>query len=423
MMMRTIRHLAVFLFTAILAVASMNSMAQNPQALPLVLSASSSSLTGFVRIINNSPRSGSVRITAIDNRGSRSSPVVLSLDAQETVNFNSRDLERGNASKGLLTGTGGGTGDWRLILDTDLDITPLAYIRTNDGFVTSMHDIAPEIREGSRQYRIVFFNPGANRRQVSLLRFANPGTTNANIVITGRDDANEPSGTVRFTLAPGYGGYLTAQSLESGSNSFSGRLGSGTGKWRLTVSSNVDIQVMSLLRSPTGHISNLSTAPRTTYLYNDPLYEPYEVLSVPLVLPASDNNLTGFVRFIHRPDSNYVGDVAIWEVTGIDDNGTPFPPRSVGGQEMIFGVGEAVNLNSRDLEQGNVSKGLLYGGLGNGEGNWRLEIPTADDDAALAYIRTSDGFVTTMHDIAPETPPARGGIPCLSSTQVPIVAK
>ncbi|MDD9960853.1 MAG: hypothetical protein OXU70_02025, partial [Gammaproteobacteria bacterium] len=37
-----------------------------------------------------------------------------------------------------------------------------------------------------------------------------------------------------------------------------GALGDGTGKWRLKVASDMPIHVMSLLRSPTGHLANLS---------------------------------------------------------------------------------------------------------------------------------------------------------------------
>ena len=40
-----------------------------------------------------------------------------------------------------------------------------------------------------------------------------------------------------------------------------GALGDGAGKWRLVVTSEQPIQVMSLLASPTGHLTNLSTAP------------------------------------------------------------------------------------------------------------------------------------------------------------------
>ena len=262
-MKRDIRRFAALgVLTAILAAASMSSMAQNTHSLPLVLP-DGGSQAGFVRIDNRSGQSGMVRILAIDDTGEQFGPVTLSLDANETVNFNSRDLEQGNESKGLSAGVGDGSGYWRLILDTALNITPLAYIRTSDGFVTAMHDVAPETEADSRRYRVVFFNPGSNMRQVSRLRFVNPGTTTANVEITGRDDAGDtaPGGTVTLSLPAGGAHTLTAQTLESGGEGITGNLGDGAGKWSLTVSANVDIQVMSLLRSPTGHLANLSTAP------------------------------------------------------------------------------------------------------------------------------------------------------------------
>ena len=229
------------------------STAQNTYALPMVLPASNAALAGFVRIINLSARAGTVSITAVDSDGESYGPVTLSLDAHEAVNFNSRDLEQGNAAKGLPSGVGDGSGSWRLSLETALNVTPLAYIRTSDGFVTGMHDVAPETAPGSRRYRVVFFNPGSNTRQVSSLRLINPGSAAADVEITARDDAGDPApgGAVRVTLAPWSSRTLTAQALEAGTG-LDGRLGDGAGKWRLTVSSNVDIQVISLLRSQRG---------------------------------------------------------------------------------------------------------------------------------------------------------------------------
>ena len=95
---------------------------------------------------------------------------------------------------------------------------------------------------------------------MSILRLVNFSTSTAQIQITGRDDAGFSGGTVRLSLAPGASRAINAQALESGSG-VDGSLGNGTGKWRLTVSSNVDIHVMSLLQSPTGHLANLSTSP------------------------------------------------------------------------------------------------------------------------------------------------------------------
>ena len=98
------------------------SPAQNTHTLPLVLPATNAALTGFVRIVNDSFQSGTVRITVIDDTGERYGPVSLALDGNEAVNFNSRDLEQGNAAKGLPVGVGDGSGSWWLFLETALNI-------------------------------------------------------------------------------------------------------------------------------------------------------------------------------------------------------------------------------------------------------------------------------------------------------------
>ena len=55
---------------------------------------------------------------------------------------------------------------------------------------------------------------------------------------------------------------VTAQDLENGNSDLGlvGALGDGTGKWRLQVSSDVALQVQSLLDTPTGFLTNLSRA-------------------------------------------------------------------------------------------------------------------------------------------------------------------
>ena len=155
---------------------------------------------------------------------------------------------------------GDGSGNWWLVLTTDLAIEPLAYIRTTDGFVTNMHEVAAETQEGANRYHVPFFNPGKNRNQVSRLRLINPGRGSASIEITGVDDEGRapPLGTARLTLGAGMARMLDARQLETGGSGLSGRLGAGTGKWRLSISANQPILVMSLLSLPSGHLTNLS---------------------------------------------------------------------------------------------------------------------------------------------------------------------
>ena len=262
-----------------------------PHTLPLVTEASNTQRVGFVRIINHSDRSGAVSITAIDDSGRSFGPVSLSLDAKEAVHFNSRDLESGNASKGLSGGVGDGTGNWRLEMTTALELESLAYIRTSDGFVTNMHEVAAETEEGSNRYYVPFFNPGRNQNQVSRLRLINPGAGSASIEITGVDDQGQapPLGTVRLTLGAGMARMVTASQLESGGSGLSGSLGAGAGKRRLTVSADRPIQVMSLLELPTGHLTNLSRGQAGASAGAPPVNGPDLVVQSPSVSNSSPN--------------------------------------------------------------------------------------------------------------------------------------
>ena len=249
-------------FVTILAIPVPDLFAHvTPQVIPLVPQASNSTQQGFIRVVNRTNRSGSVSILAIDDDGAHFGPVSLSLAPKEVSHFNSNDLEQGNSSKGLSGGVGDGEGNWRLRLESDLDFEALAYIRTGNSFVTSMHDIVAEDPEG--RHRVPFFNPGSNHQQQSRLRLINPGPVDAEVTITGFDDDGmpPPEGVVRLSLPAGEARMITAQELEFGDEELAGRLGDGTGKWTLFVSAPHSIQVMNLLLSEDGNLSNLSRTP------------------------------------------------------------------------------------------------------------------------------------------------------------------
>ncbi|MXX30620.1 MAG: hypothetical protein F4Z45_13255, partial [Gammaproteobacteria bacterium] len=140
--------------------------------LPLFLSTLNADQQGFVRVINHSAEEATVQISGYDDAGQAGGSATLTLGAKETVQFNSEDLELGNAGKNLSGGLGAPSmGNWRLHLHSEQDIEPLAYIRTpKDGFLTSMSAVAPE---GRMQHRVAIFNPASNPNQRSWLRLVN----------------------------------------------------------------------------------------------------------------------------------------------------------------------------------------------------------------------------------------------------------
>ena len=209
-------------------------------------------------MVNRSDRAGTVTIHAIDDSGDEADPVTLRLAANQTVHFQSGDLERGNPGKGLSGSTGSGRGNWRLKLETDLDIEPLAYIRTPaDGFLTSIHDV---VQGESMRWTVPIFNPGRNTNQQSLLRLINISGIDTEVVIEGLDDRGMAGQTeVEITLPADEARLYSARNLEDGHSDFEGSLGAGSGKWQLVVSANRPIQVMNLMRTPTGHMTGLSS--------------------------------------------------------------------------------------------------------------------------------------------------------------------
>ena len=354
---------------------------QGPVAnVPVFAPASHDTRQGFVRVIN---RRGSnvVHIEAIDPAGSRYT-TSLALDAGETVHFNSNDLEGGNIAKGLSRGVGQGSADWRLELSGN-DVDVLTYMRTNDGFLTSLHDVVPA---GSDGYSVPIFNPGRNTNQESLLRLINGGDDDAVVAITGVDDRGMASEEAGLTLASGEASTISAADLERGTG-VTGALGTGSGKWRLLVASDQPIVVASLMQTPTGHLTNLSTMPgNTEAVANGTAHHVY------LFPSASDATMRqGFVRVVNRGEAGSV------EIRAYDETDNEYETVA-----LQMDADETVHFNSDDLEMGNAAKGLS-GSTGSGQGDWRLVLTSALDLDVLAYMRTDDGFLTSMHDTVPGT--------------------
>ena len=112
---------------------------------------------------------------------------------------------------------------------------------------------------------------------------------------------------------------------------------------------------------------------------------------VPLFESAANADRQGFVRVINHSD--VAGRV---NIEAVDDNGMRAGPVA-----LSIAAGGAAHFNSDDLEGGNADKGLPDGIGPPGQGNWRLHLTSELDIEVLSYARTSDGFVTSLHDAVP----------------------
>ena len=230
--------------------------------LPAVPGADTAGVQGFIRLMNFSSNESTVEIHAIDDEGRVRGPLTITIPPLHSAHFNSHDLEHGNPDKRLDGSTGNGTGMWRLGLNlSDQSVLPLAYIRTNDGFVTSMHQTAEsrELPNGATRHFVPIFNPASNTTARSILRVINLSNEPADVQIFGFDNvAARSQDDIRLVLGAHRAIQITAAELERGSSSFSGSFGDGTGKWEIYVDSTQPLTVMSLMQTGSGHLTNLS---------------------------------------------------------------------------------------------------------------------------------------------------------------------
>lgn len=235
--------------------------------IPLLVSASpGGDPQGVLRLLNGAQESGSVSIYAIDDSGERFGPATFTLNASAAVEISATDLARGNTALGLTGAIGTDIGDARLVIETDLPIVALAYLRAIDGMLSSMHDTlrgASGGAAGDYRYEVPYFNPGVDVVHTSRLRLINANDSPAEVTIYGRDDygASAAGGEVRLTLPPQGARTLTATQLEAGDPDLTGRLGSGMGKWRLSLVSDRPLQVLNMVATTAGYLNNLSTTP------------------------------------------------------------------------------------------------------------------------------------------------------------------
>ena len=371
---RGVGRLGVFARMAVAVCGTCAWCAEEAHTVPYVPTASSQGHAGFVRIESRSPRSGEVRVVAVDDAGQRMEAGRLTLDAGAAIEFETGAMESGDASTGL-TGTGPGQGDWRLELTTELDIEARAYARS-EGFVTALHDAALVTGE----VELPLFNPGGDARR-SVLRLANARGEPAAVSVRGVDDAGRAGGPVTAELGPWEARSYAASELESGSAAgLTGSLGDGDGRWRLTLSADRgSAYATNLLLDGSGVLSSVPGGMSRGGFHR-----------VPLLPSASDGvGRRGLVRVVNRSAASAEVSIEAFDATD----------RAYEELRLALEAESSAEFDATDLEQGNAEKGLT-GSTGPGEGDWWLELTSASDIEVLSYVDTASGPLSAVRGTA-----------------------
>ena len=165
-----------------------------------------------------------------------------------------------------------------------------------------------------------------------------------------------------------------------------GAAGTGTGDWRLEVSSGLDVGVLPYARAADGALSALGeVAPSADNVH-----------VVALFNPADSSDAASRLRLTNRGAQALRADI-----TGIDDTGL-----SPGGMVSVeIAAHASVPLTAAELETGGSN---LLGALGDGDGQWRLDTASDGDLAMMNLLETSDGRLANLSHATPAAVPAHG---------------
>ena len=222
---------------------------------------------------------------------------------------------------------------------------------------------------------VPFFTQSTSAGSVSYLRIINHSEESGSVSIVAYDDAGTSYGPATLELDAGEAVHFNAGDLEAGNadkglgdkhQGFREGIGTGTGAWRLELTSALEIEVFSYSRTEGGVVSGMqAVVPRTGSGHRIGLFN-----------PASTVGQISRLRLVNRGASS----VAV-TVEGVDDAGEP----GSGALRLNLPARGARMVTAEELESGD-GEGLT-GALGDGRGRWRLLV-------------TADGAIDVMHLLA-----------------------
>ncbi|MDE0029697.1 MAG: DUF1588 domain-containing protein [Deltaproteobacteria bacterium] len=225
---------------------------------------------------------------------------------------------------------------------------------------------------------VPFFTQSTSTGSVSYLRIINHSTEAGTVSIVAYDDAGTRYGPATLEVDAGESVHFNAGDLEAGNadkglgdkdQGFREGIGTGTGAWRLELTSTLEIEAFSYSRTEGGVVSGMqAVVPRTGSGHWIGLFN-----------PASTIGRESRLRLVNRG----AAPVAV-TIEGVDDAGES----GSGAVRLTLPAWGARIVTAEELESGE-GEGFT-GALGDGSGRWRLLV-------------TAGGAIEVMHLLASTT--------------------
>ena len=204
----------------------------------------------WLRLINPGSAPAEVAITGIDSQGaSPGDGVAVTLPAGASLTYTAAELESGRAA-GLQGSLGDGTGEWRLIVESEQPLLVMSLISSSTGHLMNL-STAPS-NEARGVHRVPLFPPTSDPSgRQGLVRVINRTNTAGEVRVKAHDDTQWDHAPLVLPIGAGETVHFNSNDLEQGNpgKGLSGGTGAGQGDWRLELTSDVDIEVLSYVRA------------------------------------------------------------------------------------------------------------------------------------------------------------------------------
>ena len=227
----------------------------NVHRVALFIPADSPDAAGKLRLTNRGGQALRATIAGIDDTGASPGGMVsVEIEADESVLLTAAELETGGSN--LLGALGDGEGQWRLAIASDGDLAVMNLIETTDGHLTNLSN-ATATAVPAREAHVVDRFPSSSDRsnEQGVVRIVNSTENPASVRIEPHDSTGWRYPPLTLTLGANEAANLGTWDLELGNaaKGLSGSAGPGTGgAWRLAISSDRDIEVLTYTRAPNG---------------------------------------------------------------------------------------------------------------------------------------------------------------------------
>ena len=228
------------------------------------------------------------------------------------------------------------------------------------------------LETGRSQLRIPYLPSAATPWNRSYVWLGNRSALAGEVLIRAIDDMGTPGEAASLKLGGDSTKTITAMELELGARTkgLVGSAGSGHGDWRLEMSSQLDIEARSFVRTPNGLV-----APIHDVVEGNGIDERIRVVAFN---PASNLHQVSKLRLI-----NPGTDAAEVFIRGVDATG-----QSPGdGVWLRLPPGGARTISASELEQGSADG--TEGSIGDGKGQWRLFVESNTAIKAMSLLESS----------------------------------